>query len=153
MARKLDQTDRAILRILQKQGTPSQRELAEKVGLSQNACWRRLNALREDGVIAHDTVRLNASALGLTLTVFVLMRTRHHSREWFETFRKVVGSIPNIVDFYRIAGEYDYLLKVVACDMNDFDRVYQQIISKVELDAITSYMTMETLEDNRDLPV
>ncbi|GBR68555.1 Lrp/AsnC family transcriptional regulator [Gluconobacter kanchanaburiensis] len=153
MARKLDQTDRAILRILQKQGTPSQRELAEKVGLSQNACWRRLNALREDGVIAHDTVRLNAAALDLTLTVFVLMRTRHHSREWFETFRKVVGSIPNIVDFYRIAGEYDYLLKVVACDMNDFDRVYQQIISKVELDAITSYITMETLADNRDLPV
>lgn len=153
MARKLDQTDRAILRILQKQGTPSQRELAEKVGLSQNACWRRLNALRQDGVIAHDTVRLNAEALGLGLTVFVLMRTRHHSREWFESFRKVVGSIPNIVDFYRIAGEYDYLLKVVACDMNDFDRVYQQIINKVELDGVTSYMTMETLADNRDLPV
>ena len=153
MTKKIDQTDRAILRILQKQGTPSQRELAEKVGISQNACWRRLNALRESGIISHDTVRLNASALGLGLTVFVLLRTRHHSREWLDTFRNVVLSIPNIVDFYRIAGEYDYLLKVTAFDMNDFDKVYQQIIGKVELDAVTSYMTMETLADNRDLPV
>ncbi|EHH67484.1 Lrp/AsnC family transcriptional regulator [Gluconobacter morbifer] len=153
MTKKLDQIDRAILKILQKQGTPSQRELAEKVGLSQNACWRRLNALQERGIISHDTVRLNARALGLSLTVFVLLRTRHHSTEWFETFRNVVISIPNIIDFYRIAGEYDYLLKVIACDMNDFDRVYQQIINRVELDAVTSYMTMETLADNRDLPV
>ncbi|GBR53498.1 AsnC family transcriptional regulator [Neokomagataea thailandica NBRC 106555] len=153
MSEKLDHIDREIVRILQKQGTPSQRELAERVGLSQNACWRRLHALRNQGVICRDTVRLDPKALGLELTVFVLVRTRHHAREWFETFRNVVMAIPNIVDFFRIAGEYDYLMKVVARDMKDFDRVYQQIIGRVELDAITSYMTMETFADNRDLPV
>ncbi|WP_407638467.1 Lrp/AsnC family transcriptional regulator [Cypionkella psychrotolerans] len=148
-----DQIDRLILRALQRDGSLSQRELAEQVGMSQNACWRRLRVLRESGLIKGHTIRLNAQAVGLGLTVFVMIRTKHHSRDWLQTFRREVSAIANVIDFYRIAGEYDYMLKVVAEDMNDFDRVYQKLIEKVELEAITSHITMEAIVNNRDLPI
>ncbi|WP_172298207.1 Lrp/AsnC family transcriptional regulator [Pseudoruegeria sp. HB172150] len=152
-ARSLDEIDRRILRALQQDSTLSQRDLAEQVGLSQNACWRRLKAIREAGIIERHTVRLNTGKVGLGLTVFVMVRTRHHSSEWLKTFRRTVLAIPNVIDFFRIAGDYDYMLKVVAEDMNAFDRVYQQMIEKVELDAVTSYITMEAIADQRELPV
>jgi len=82
-----------------------------------------------------------------------MIRTRHHSKDWLETFRSEVSAIPNVIDFYRIAGDYDYMLKVVAEDMNAFDRVYQRLIEKVDLDTVTSYMTMEAIADARDLPI
>ena len=91
--------------------------------------------------------------LGLGLTVFVMIRTRHDSRDWLQTFRREVTTLANVIDFYRIAGDYDYMLKVMAEDMNDFDRVYQHLISKVELEAVTSYITMEAIAHNRDFPV
>ncbi|BAT20453.1 MULTISPECIES: Lrp/AsnC family transcriptional regulator [Asaia] len=149
----MDQIDRAIVRALQQDSSLSQRGLAEKVGLSQNACWRRLNALRASGVIEGETVRLSQTAIGLGVTVFVMVRTRYHSREWLSQFREAVLAIPNIVDFHRLAGDYDYMLKVVAKDMNAFDRIYQMLISKVELDTVTSYLSMEAIADNRDMPV
>lgn len=150
---KLDHIDRAMLRALQSDSSLSQRELAEKVGLSQNACWRRLKAIQEKGLIVGHTVRLDPAKVGLALTVFVMVRTRHHSREWLETFRRTVTAIPNVIDFYRIAGDYDYMLKVMTEDMNAFDRIYQMIIEKVELDAVTSYITMEAIADQRNLPL
>jgi Lrp/AsnC family transcriptional regulator len=150
---KLDQIDRAILRALQRDASVSQRDLAEQVGMSQNACWRRLKALQDSGVIKGQTIRLDAKAVGLGLTVFVMIRTRHHSQAWLESFRKEVTAIQNVVDFYRIAGDYDYMLKVVAEDMNDFDRVYQRLIARLDLDTVTSLITMEQIADNRDWPV
>lgn len=148
-----DQIDRLILRALQRDGSLSQRELAEQVGMSQNACWRRLRVLHQSGMIKGHTIRLDAQAVGLGLTVFVMIRTRHHSRDWLQTFRKEVSAIANVIDFYRIAGEYDYMLKVMAKDMNDFDRVYQKMIANVELEAVTSHITMEAIVNNRDLPI
>ena len=82
MTYELDTIDRSILRALQRDSSLSQRDLADEVGLSQNACWRRLRNLRDLGMITGQTARLDAGKLGLTLTVFVLLRTRHHSREW-----------------------------------------------------------------------
>jgi len=153
MEKKFDQIDRALLRALQRDARLSQRELADKVGLSQNACWRRLKALYESGLIEGHTVRLDPERLGLNLTVFVMIRTRHHSADWLQTFRGEVTAIPNVIDFYRVAGDYDYMLKVVVEDMNAFDRVYQRLIEKVDLDTVTSYMTMEAIADARDLPI
>lgn len=153
MDKKFDHIDRALLRALQKDARLSQRDLAEQVGLSQNACWRRLKTLYESGLIESHTIRLDPANLGLNLTVFVMVRTRHHSKDWLETFRNEVSSIPNVIDFYRIAGDYDYMLKVVAEDMNAFDRIYQRLIEKVDLDTVTSYMTMEVIADSRPLPL
>ncbi|WP_438383365.1 Lrp/AsnC family transcriptional regulator [Asaia sp. BMEF1] len=149
----MDQIDKAILRTLQSDASLSQRELADKVGLSQNACWRRLNLLRAEGVIQGETIRLSQEAIGLGVTVFVMVRTRFHSREWLGQFREAVLSIPHIVDFHRLAGDYDYMLKIVAKDMNAFDGIYQSLISKIELDTVTSYLSMEAIANNRDMPV
>lgn len=149
----LDHMDRNILRALQADPTLSQRALAETVGMSQNACWRRLQAMRNAGIIDGQSLRLDPVKLGLGLTVFVMIRTRHHSGEWLKLFRRTVTAIPNVIDFYRIAGDYDYMLKVVAEDMNDFDRVYQRLIDRLDLDAVTSYITMEKIADQRDLPL
>jgi Lrp/AsnC family transcriptional regulator len=153
VSENLDHIDRAILRALQRDASVSQRDLADQVGMSQNACWRRLKALQDTGVIKGQTIRLDAKAVGLGLTVFVMIRTRHHSRDWLETFRKEVIAIENVVDFYRIAGDYDYMLKVMAEDMNDFDRVYQRLIARLDLDTVTSLITMEQIADARDWPV
>ncbi|MEP2707338.1 MAG: Lrp/AsnC family transcriptional regulator [Roseibium sp.] len=153
MEKKFDHIDRALLRALQRDARLSQRDLAEQVGLSQNACWRRLKSLYESGLIEGHTIRLDAARLGLNLTVFVMVRTRHHSKEWLESFRAEVIKIPNVIDFYRLAGDYDYMLKVVAEDMNAFDQIYQRMIDKIDLDTVTSYMTMEAIADARDLPI
>jgi Lrp/AsnC family transcriptional regulator len=150
--KNLDNLDKAILRALQQDSSLSQRELAEKVGLSQNSCWRRLTRLREQKIIKGQTVRLDMTAVGLSLTVFVMVRTRHHSAEWLKTFRKSVLAIDNVIDFYRIAGDYDYMIKIVARDMNDFDQIYQRIISQTELETVTSYIAMEAIADGRDVP-
>lgn len=153
MAAKLDHIDLAILRALQADSSLSQRELAEKVGLSQNACWRRLKAIQESGVIKAHTLRLDAEALALGVTVFMMIRTRHHSREWLQDFRRKVISIPQVIDFYRIAGDYDYMLKIVARDIAAYDRVYQTLIDGIELETVTSYFAMEAIADQRPLPL
>ena len=153
MGKLLDQIDTAILRELQKDGSLSQRELAERVGLSQNACWRRLKALNDMAVLQGSTARIDRQQLGLTLVVFVMLRTRHHSADWLQAFRSHVLTIPEVVDFHRIGGDYDYQLKVVTEDMASYDKVYQRLIEKVELDSVTSYFAMEAIAEGRPLPL
>ncbi|MBL4807803.1 MAG: Lrp/AsnC family transcriptional regulator [Rhodobacteraceae bacterium] len=149
----IDQIDRNLLNALQQDSSRSQRELAEIVGLSQNACWRRLQNLHASGVILGQTTRLDRTKLGLGLVVFVMLRTRHHSAEWLKTFRSHVGTIREVTDFFRISGDYDYMLKVVTADMASYDAVYQRLIAKVDLDSVTSYFAMETIAEQRPLPL
>lgn len=147
----LDQIDYRILRELQKDSSQSQRSLSEKVGLSQNACWRRLKALEATGVILNRTVTLDRNKLGADLVVFVMVKTRHHSGAWLTKFRNHVLSIPEVIDFFRIGGEYDYLLKIVSRDMASFDEVYIRLIDKIELETVTSYFAMEAIEEQRPI--
>ncbi|MEK0164266.1 Lrp/AsnC family transcriptional regulator [Phaeobacter sp. JH20_36] len=153
MTHKLDNIDLALLRALQRDASLSQRDLAEQVGLSQNACWRRLKTLSESGLMQGTTARLDRKQLGLDLVVFVMLRTRHHSAEWLQTFRRHVLTIPEVVDFHRIGGDYDYQLKVVTEDMASYDKVYQRLIEGVELDSVTSYFAMEAIAEGRPLPL
>ena len=153
MNKNIDQIDTRILKQLQKDATLSQRELADRVGLSQNACWRRLKALNDDGVLLGSTARIAREKLGLSLVVFVMLRTRHHSTDWLQAFRSHVLTIPEVVDFHRIGGDYDYQLKVVTQDMASYDKVYQRLIEKVELDSVTSYFAMEAIAEGRPLPL
>ncbi|UWQ92687.1 Lrp/AsnC family transcriptional regulator [Aliisedimentitalea scapharcae] len=148
-----DHIDRSLLRELQRDSSLSQRDLADRVGLSQNACWRRLKALNESGVLQGSGARVDRQALGLDLVVFVMLRTRHHSTEWLQQFRRHVLTIPEVIDFHRIGGDYDYLLKVVTQDMASYDSVYQRLIEAVELDSVTSYFAMEAIAEARPLPV
>lgn len=110
-ANKPDQIDKRMLAALQVDSTISQRELAEKVGLSQNACWRRLQVLNAEGIITGSTIQLDREKLGLGLVVFVMLRTRHHSAGWLKSFRNHVSTIPEVTDFFRIGGDYDYMLR------------------------------------------
>jgi len=153
MSKNLDQIDRALLRALQRDGSLSQRDLAQRVGLSQNACWRRLKALQDKGILRGTRAELDRSQLDLGLVVFVMLRTRHHSAEWLAQFRRHVLTIPEVVDFHRIGGDYDYQLKVVTRDMATYDKVYQRLIAGVELDSVTSYFAMEAIAEGRPLPV
>jgi Lrp/AsnC family transcriptional regulator len=152
-SQKLDHIDRRILLELQKDASLSQRDLADRVGLSQNTCWRRLRALEDAGIIRGRTVWLDRGKLGLGLVVFVMVKTRHHSAAWLQTFRQHVSSIPEVVDFFRIAGDYDYMLRVVTTGMASYDLIYQRLIQKVELESVTSYFAMEAIEEHRPLPI
>ncbi|WOI34961.1 Lrp/AsnC family transcriptional regulator [Tritonibacter scottomollicae] len=153
MTKTIDQIDRDLLHILQRDGSLSQRDLAERVGLSQNACWRRLRALQDKGILRGTRAEVDRSQLDLGLVVFVMLRTRHHSADWLAQFRRHVLTIPEVVDFHRIGGDYDYQLKVVTRDMASYDKVYQRLIGGVELDSVTSYFAMETIAEGRPLPV
>lgn len=153
IASDLDRIDILILEEMQRRPDLSQRELAERVGLSQNACWRRLKRMERNGIIEGRSIRLNREALGLGLVVFTMVRTRSHSADWLTTFRRHVASIPEVTDFFRIGGDYDYLLKVIVGSMAAYDDVYRRLIQKVELDSVTSYFTMEAIIENRALPL
>ena len=143
----------SLLRHLQQEPGLSQRELAERVGLSQNACWRRLKQLEESGVMKKPRMVLDREKLGLSLVVFAMIRTRSHSGDWLKRFRQHVTAFPEVTDFYRIGGDYDYLLRVVARDIASYDKIYQRLIEKFELDAVTSYFVMEGIVEERPLPV
>lgn len=153
MREKIDQFSAAILRAIQRDAGQSQRKLAEAVNLSPNACWHRLQTMRKQGIITGQSARLDRGKLDLGLVVFVMVRTRHHSSEWLKAFRTHVSAIPEVIDFFRIGGDYDYLLKVVTSDMESYDRVYQRLITGIELDSVTSYFAMEAIEEQRPLPV
>ncbi|WP_417742345.1 Lrp/AsnC family transcriptional regulator [Salipiger sp.] len=153
MTLKLDQIDYRILEELQRDASQSQRALSEKVGLSQNACWRRLKALDAAGVIRNHTVVLDRAQLGAGLVVFVMIKTRHHSASWLKRFRTHVSSIADVIDFFRIGGEYDYLLKIITRDMASYDEVYKRLIEEVELETVTSYFAMEAIEEQRPIPM
>jgi len=148
---KFDTIDLKILNCLQIDGAISQRDLADRVGLSQNACWRRLQRLNSSGVIKGTRSTIDNAALGLDLTVFVMIRTRSHSREWSDHFRKHVEQLPEVVDFYRIGGDWDYLIKVVTRGMVGYDLFYQKLITDFDLATVTGYFSMEAMFENRPL--
>lgn len=150
---KLDHIDYRLLEELQRDSAQSQRALSDRVGLSQNACWRRLKALEASGILRNRTVVLDRKQLGVGLVVFVMVKTRHHSAEWLRQFRNHVSSIPEVIDFFRIGGEYDYLLKIVTRDMTSYDEVYKRLIAGIELETVTSYFAMEAIEEQRPIPL
>jgi Lrp/AsnC family transcriptional regulator len=150
-AEKIDVFDLKILSALQQNAELSQRELAEKIGLSQNACWRRLQRLQAGGYIKGARSTIDLDALGLDLTVFVMVRTRSHSKEWADAFRGHVTRLPEVIDFYRIGGDWDYLIKVVTTGMKGYDAFYQRLITDFDLATVTGFFSMEAIIDNRPL--
>lgn len=141
--------DLKILTALQRDATLSQRELADRVGLSQNACWRRLQRLRASGLIRDSRVTVDLSRLGMDLTVFVMIRTSHHSKDWSETFARHVTNLPEVIDFYRIGGDWDYMLKVVTRGMRGYDQFYQRLITGFDFTTVTGLFSMESILENR----
>jgi Lrp/AsnC family transcriptional regulator len=149
MARKpeIDSIDRKILGIIQEDCTLSVQQLAERVGLSANPCWRRVKRLEAEGVIRKRVAILNAEVLGLAMTVFVSIRTSRHDVAWLETFAAAMSRIPEIVEAHRMSGDVDYLLKIVVEDVAHYDRVYRRLITIVPgLSDVSSAFSMESLK-------
>jgi len=148
----MDNTDKMILARLQADAALSVGDLAELVGTSKSACWRRIKKLQRDGVISKQVTLLNAGALDLSLTVFISIRTNQHNEEWAKQFRAVVRDIPGILEVYRMGGELDYLIKAVVKDMPDYDKLYQRLI-QANLFDVTSNFVMEEIKHTTELPI
>ena len=149
----MDRKDRLILNILQSEADLSMQELAERTALSKSAVWRRVRDLEDSGVIRGRVALLDPEALGFGLTVFALVRTSQHSDAWFARFEEAVDSIPEILEFHRMSGDVDYLLRVVARDIGHYDQIYKRLIREVEFADISSTFVMETLKAGVALPL
>ncbi len=150
---KIDRYDHRILQILQENADVTAAELADLIGLSTNACWRRIKRLETQGVIRQKVVLLSERALGLKLTVFVAVKTNEHNDTWLQTFANGVKAIPEVVEFYRMSGDTDYLLKIVARDIDDYDRVYKKLISVAPMHDVSSSFAMERIKSSTALPL
>ncbi len=149
----MDRKDRLILNILQSEAGLSMQELADRTALSKSAVWRRVRDLEESGVIRQRVALLDPEALGFGLTVFALVRTSQHSDSWFARFEAAVDSIPEILEFHRMSGDVDYLLRVVARDIGHYDQIYKRLIRAVDFADISSTFVMETLKAGVALPL
>jgi Lrp/AsnC family transcriptional regulator len=150
---KIDSIDRRILEELQRDAARPVEQIASLVGLSQNPCWRRIKRLEAVGVIQRRVAIVDAARLGVGLTVFVSIRTNQHNESWLERFASGVRKIPEVVELYRMSGETDYLLKVLARDVADYDRIYKQLIRTAELHDVSSSFAMEQIKYTTEVPL
>ena len=149
---QLDRQDIVLLSIIQKDSSQSVGELADTVGMSKSACWRRLQKLESQGVIKQRVALLDANALNLSLTVYISVSTNQHNDEWAATFQRATELIPGVLEVYRMSGDLDYLIKAVVADMPDYDRLYKQLI-KADIYDVSSSFVMETLKHTTCLPL
>jgi len=150
---KLDTIDKKILEILQCDATMQVADIAQHAGLSQTPCWRRIQRLKEAGVITRHVMLVDPIKVNVGVTVFVAVRTSIHSQEWFERFKAVVQAIPEVVEFYRMSGEIDYLLRVVVPDIAAYDKVYKRLIADTNLFDVSSSFAMEEIKFTTALPL
>lgn len=149
----IDETDRALLRALQSDAGLSLESLAALASISVNTCWRRVKRLEEAGILTRRVALVDPDRVGLGQTVFVAIRTRDHSAAWLERFAQAVRAIPEVVEFYRMAGDVDYLLKIQVGSVGDYDRVYKSLIARIELADVSATFAMECLKNTTELPL
>lgn len=151
---KLDSVDRKLLCLLQQDATLSLAALAEAVNLTTTPCWKRLKKLEDDGVLRQRVALLDPVKLGLPFIAFVQVKTSDHSREWYHRFVEAVSAFAEVMEFYRMAGNYDYMMKVVVADMAAFDRFYKNLVNSIKgLTNVTSTFAMELLKYTTALPL
>lgn len=142
----MDAIDRKILRELQADASISIAELADRVGLSQTPCWKRIQKLEHSGVILGRVALLAPEKLGLGLTVFVSIEAPDHSEDWLKKFAEQVAAMPEVMEFYRMAGDVDYMMRVVVADMAAYDAFYKRLIGSIPLKNVTSRFAMERIK-------
>ena len=150
---KLDAFDLRILALLQEDASKPLAEIADAVGLSPTPCWRRIQKLEAEGHIRRRVALLDRDKLRAGVTVFIAVKTARHSMEWLERFHAAVHDLPEIVDFYRMSGDIDYLLKAYVCDIAAYDALYKKLISRIELSDVTSMFAMEELKSTTAIPL
>ncbi len=149
----MDAIDRKILAVVQQDSSLSVAEIGQRVGLSSTPCWKRLQRLEADGVIMRRVALIDPEKIGLGITVFVSIETADHSQDWLKNFAEVVGAMPEVMEFYRMAGDVDYMLRVVVQDMAGYDTFYKKLIATVPLKNVTSRFAMERIKSTTALPI
>ncbi|MBS0481629.1 MAG: Lrp/AsnC family transcriptional regulator [Proteobacteria bacterium] len=150
---RIDSIDWAILGVLQADASLAVHEVGERVGLSSNACWRRIRRLEDNGVIARRVALLDPEKLGLATTVFVSIRAQRHDPQWLDAFSRGIAGIAEISECHRMAGDVDYLLKIVVKDIAHYDRIYRRLIAAVpDLADVSSSFSMERMKATTALP-
>jgi len=149
----MDATDRKILNVLQQDASLSVAEIGQRVGLSSTPCWKRIQRLEADGVIRKRVALVDQNKVGLGINVVVSIETGDHSQEWLERFAQTVSAMPEVLDFFRMAGDVDYLLRVVVADMQAYDAFYKRLIAEIPLKNVTSRFAMETIKSTTALPI
>jgi Lrp/AsnC family transcriptional regulator len=149
----MDAIDRKILALLQNDASLSVAEIGSRVGLSSTPCWKRIQRLETEGVIQKRVALADQEKLGLGVTVFVSIETGDHSQEWLARFAETVTAMPEVMEFYRMAGDVDYMLRVVVPDIAGYDAFYKRLIASVPLKNVTSRFAMERIKSTTALPI
>ena len=149
----MDAIDRKILAVVQEDASLSVAEIGNRVGLSSTPCWKRIQRLEADGVITKRVALIAAEKIGLGITVFVSIETGDHSQDWLDKFAQTVGAMPEVMEFYRMAGDVDYMLRVVVPDIAGYDTFYKKLIATVSLKNVTSRFAMEKIKSTTSLPI
>lgn len=149
----MDATDEKILTVLQEDAALSISEIAARVGLSQTPCWKRIQRLEAEGVILRRVALINPEKVGLGFCAFVSIVAKEHSEHWLEDFTAYVSQRPEVVEFYRMAGDVDYMLRVVVSDMAAYDRFYQSLIAAAPTQSVVSRFAMERIKSTTALPL
>jgi len=151
---ELDTTDKIILRELQKDSSISISSLAEKINLTTSPCWKRIHRLEKLGVIRKQVTLLDADKVQLGFIAFVQIKTNNHSDQWYAHFVKTVRNFTEVMDFYRMAGEYDYMMRIQVKDIKAYDLFYKKLVHDVpDLSDVTSTFSMEELKSTHELPI
>ncbi|MBR1224172.1 MULTISPECIES: Lrp/AsnC family transcriptional regulator [unclassified Bradyrhizobium] len=151
--RRIDAIDRKILRVLQEDASLSVAEIGERVGLSSTPCWKRVQRMENEGIITGKVALVDQNKIGLGLSVFVSVESDDHSDAWLKKFAAAVSAMPEVIEFYRMAGDVDYVLRVVVADMRSYDLFYKKLIGAVALKNVTSRFAMEKIKSVTALPV
>ncbi|MDB5722643.1 MAG: Lrp/AsnC family transcriptional regulator [Alphaproteobacteria bacterium] len=149
----MDNTDRRILEILQRDASLPVAEIAGQVNLSQTPCWRRIQKLEQAGVIQGRVAILDPDKIGLGLTVFVEIETGDHSKQWLEMFAETVLTMAEVMEVYRMAGDVDYLLRLAVANMAAYDDFYRRLIATVPMKNVTSRFAMERVKFTTAYPI
>lgn len=153
MKNHLDRIDRRILDCLQNDASLSTAEIADRVGLSTTPCWRRIQNLEKSGVVRSRVALLDRERLDLGVDVFVSLRISRHSEEWLEKFAHAVDDFPEVVEFYRMSGDVDYLMRVVVSDIKAYDAFYKRLIRHTDIADVSSSFAMERIKYTTALPL
>ena len=149
----MDEIDLKILRLLQVDNSLSVSDIAEQVGLSASPCWKRINRLNKNGTIKRKIAVVDPEKLGLGITAYVSIKTGEHSNVWLEEFSTMVTEMPEVMEFHRMAGDVDYMLKVIVPDIQAFDEFYKRLIGTTAINEVTSRFSMETIKETTALPI
>ncbi len=149
----MDRMDKMILTLLQEDSTLPVADIARRVGLSTTPCWRRIQKMEEDKIILRRAAILDPDKVNVGVTVFVSIKTDKHNSEWLKRFSEVISKYPEVVGFYRMSGQVDYLLKVLVPDIAAYDTFYKKLVSDVEIEDVSSAFAMERIKDTPQLPL